>query len=250
MKKRILVTGSTKGIGLEIAKKFSNSDWQVLTTSRNLANVLQFKSDFEHKENIEYFKVDFRSAEEISELRNKIVNLYGSIDCLVINVGSGSGPVGVATDFEQNRQQIENNFLTVYKTLKILNSTISKNSSSRIIIIGSVAGNVNVGAPYNYSSAKSAIVNLVKNCVFNLAKDGIAINLINPGHTLTANGIWDKKLKENPTLVQKIINEYVPLKKIGLGSDLADLVFLLAEYKSNYLNGAQIELDGGLTISR
>ena len=83
-----------------------------------------------------------------------------------------------------------------------------------------------------------------------LAKDGIAINLINPGHTLTANGIWDKKLKENPTLVQKIINKYVPLKKIGLGSDLADLVFLLAEYKSNYLNGAQIELDGGLTISR
>jgi 3-oxoacyl-[acyl-carrier protein] reductase len=131
-----------------------------------------------------------------------------------------------------------------------LNSTLSKNGSSRIIIIGSVAGNVNVGAPYNYSSAKSAIVNLVKNCVFNLAKDGIAINLINPGHTLTVNGIWDRKLQENPTLVQKIINKYVPLKKIGLGSDLADLVFLMAEYKSNYLNGAQIELDGGLTISR
>ena len=250
MNKKALVTGSTKGIGLEIARKFSNSGWKVLTTSRNPVNVSHFKSEFNNKENIDYFKVDFRNNDEINELRKIIVNLYESIDCLVINVGSGSGTVGVATDFEQNRQQIENNFLTVYRTLKILNSTLNKNNNSRIIIIGSVASNVNVGAPFNYSSAKSAIVNLMKDYVCKLSQDGISVNLINPGHTLTANGIWDKKLKEDPNGVQKMLTKYVPLKKLGAGSDLAELVFLLAEYKSNYLNGTQIELDGGLTISR
>lgn len=250
MTKKVLVTGSTKGIGFEIAKKFNNGDWHVITTSRNLVNTLHFKDDFKHKENIEYFKVDFRNTQEISELKNAIVHLHGIIDCLVINVGSGSGHVGVDTDFEQNRQQLENNFFTVYKTLKILSSTLKKNCGSKIIIIGSVAGNVNVGAPYNYSSAKSAIVNLLKNYVSNLANYGIAVNLINPGHTLTANGIWDKKLQENPAEVRKILNKYVPLKKIGLASDLAELVFLLAEYNCNYLTGSQIDLDGGLTTSR
>ena len=250
MNKKVLVTGSTKGIGLEISRKFSNSGWKVLTTSRNPVNVLQFKNNFNNKENIEYFKVDFRCNKEISELRETIVSIFESIDCLVINVGSGSGTVGVATDFEQNRQQIENNFLTVYRTLKILNSTLNKNNNSRIIIIGSVASNVNVGAPFNYSSAKSAIVNLMKDYVCKLSQDGISVNIINPGHTLTANGIWDKKLKEDPNGVQKMLTKYVPLKKLGAGSDLAELVFLLAEYKSNYLNGTQIELDGGLTISR
>ena len=250
MNKKVLVTGSTKGIGLEIARKFSNSGWKVLTTSRNPVNILQFKNDFNSKENIEYFKVDFRSNKEISELRETIVNLFEGIDCLVINVGSGSGPVGVATDFEQNRQQIENNFLTVYRTLKILSNTIKKNNNSRIVIIGSVAGNVNVGAPFNYSSAKSAIVNLMKDYVCKLAQDGISVNLINPGHTLTANGIWDKKSQGDPNEVQNILTKFVPLKRLGSGSDLADLVFLLTEYKSNYLNGAQIEIDGGLTISR
>lgn len=250
MKKNVLVTGSTRGIGLEIARKFNNSGWEVLTTSRNLVDVSQFKNNFDNKESIEYFKVDFRSNNEISEFRKTIVNLYRSIDCLVINVGSGSGTVGIATDFEQNLQQIENNFLTVYRTLKILNSTIHKNNNSRIIIIGSVAGHVNVGAPYNYSSAKFAIVNLMKNYVNNLAKDGISVNLINPGHTLTTNGIWDKKLQEDPNGVQKMLAKYVPLKTLGSGSGLAELVFLLTEYKSDYLNGAQIDLDGGLRISR
>jgi 3-oxoacyl-[acyl-carrier protein] reductase len=138
----------------------------------------------------------------------------------------------------------------VYRTLKILGSTICKNKNSRVIIIGSVAGKINVGAPYNYSSAKSALVNLMSNYVNSLAIDGISVNLINPGHTLTPNGIWDKKLQADPNGVQKILAKYIPLKKLGSGSDLADLVFLLTEYKSNYLNGAQIEIDGGLTISR
>ena len=250
MNKKVLVTGSTKGIGLEIARKFSNSGWKVLATSRNPVNVLHFKSEFNKKENIDYFKVDFRSNDEINELRKTIVNLYENIDCLVINVGSGSGSVGVATDFEQNCQQIEDNFLTVYRTLKILGSTICKNKNSRIIIIGSVAGKVNVRAPFNYSSAKSAIVNLMKDYVRKLAQDGISVNLINPGHTLTPNGNWDKKLQEDPNGVQNILTKFVPLKRLGSGSDLAELVFLLTEYKSNYLNGAQIEIDGGLTISR
>jgi 3-oxoacyl-[acyl-carrier protein] reductase len=250
MNKKVLVTGSTKGIGLEIARKFSSSGWKVLATSRNPDNVLHFKSEFNKKENIDYFKVDFRSNDEINELRKTIVNLYENIDCLVINVGSGSGSVGVATDFEQNRQQIEDNFLTVYRTLKILGSTICKNKNSRIIIIGSVAGKVNVRAPFNYSSAKSAIVNLMKDYVRKLAQDGISVNLINPGHTLTPNGNWDKKLQEDPNGVQNILTKFVPLKRLGSGSDLAELVFLLTEYKSNYLNGAQIEIDGGLTISR
>jgi 3-oxoacyl-[acyl-carrier protein] reductase len=250
MNKKVLVTGSTKGIGLEIARKFSNSGWKVLATSRNPVNGLHFKSEFNKKENIDYFKVDFRSNDEINELRKTIVNLYENIDCLVINVGSGSGSVGVATDFEQNCQQIEDNFLTVYRTLKILGSTICKNKNSRIIIIGSVAGKVNVRAPFNYSSAKSAIVNLMKDYVRKLAQDGISVNLINPGHTLTPNGNWDKKLQEDPNGVQNILTKFVPLKRLGSGSDLAELVFLLTEYKSNYLNGAQIEIDGGLTISR
>jgi 3-oxoacyl-[acyl-carrier protein] reductase len=90
----------------------------------------------------------------------------------------------------------------------------------------------------------------MNNYVNSLAMDGISVNLINPGHTLTSNGNWDKKLQEDPNGVQKILTKYVPLKKLGLGSDLAELVFLLTEYKSNYLNGAQIEIDGGLTISR
>jgi 3-oxoacyl-[acyl-carrier protein] reductase len=250
MNKKVLVTGSTKGIGLEIARKFSDNGWKVLTTSRSPVNVLNFKSEFVNKENIDYFKVDFRNNAEINELRKIIVNLHETIDCLVINVGSGSGSVGVTTDFEQNRQQIEDNLLTVYRTLKILGSTICKNKNSRVIIIGSVAGKINVGAPYNYSSAKSAIVNLMSNYVKSLAIDEISVNLINPGHTLTPNGTWDKKLQLDPNRVQKILAKYVPLKKLGSGSDLADLVFLLTEYKSNYLNGAQIEIDGGLTISR
>jgi 3-oxoacyl-[acyl-carrier protein] reductase len=144
---------------------------------------------------------------------------------------------------------LENNFFTAYRTLKILKDTLTKSDNSRVIIIGSVAGKVNVGAPINYSAAKYALVNLMKNYVKILSKDGISLNLINPGHTLTMDGLWEKKIKLDPEGVQKMLSEYVPLNKIGLGSDLAEFTYLLTLMGSNYLNGAQIDLDGGLTIT-
>jgi hypothetical protein len=63
------------------------------------------------------------------------------------------------------------------------------------------------------------------------------------------DGLWEKKIKLDPEGVQKMLSEYVPLNKIGLGSDLAEFTYLLTLMGSNYLNGAQIDLDGGLTIT-
>jgi 3-oxoacyl-[acyl-carrier protein] reductase len=249
MSKNILVTGSTKGIGLEIARKFNNSGWKVLATSRSDVNISDFRKEFDYQENVSHFKVDFLINAEISKLKIDIENFYGKIDCLVINVGTGSGTRGINSDFVQNLQQLENNFFTAYRTLKILKDTLTKSDNSRVIIIGSVAGKVNVGAPINYSAAKYALVNLMKNYVKILSKDGISLNLINPGHTLTMDGLWEKKIKLDPEGVQKMLSEYVPLNKIGLGSDLAEFTYLLTLMGSNYLNGAQIDLDGGLTIT-
>jgi 3-oxoacyl-[acyl-carrier protein] reductase len=249
MSRNILVTGSTKGIGLEIAKKFNKSGWKVIATSRNEVDILNFCEKFVIQEHIRHFKVDFRSNSEINQLKLDIENIYGFVDCLVINVGSGSGGIGINSNFVQNLQQLENNLFTATRTLKVLSNILTKSDKSRVFIIGSVAARLNVGAPINYSAAKVALVNLMRHYVKIFSKDGISFNLINPGHTLTLDGLWDKKIKLDPVGVQEMINERVPLNKIGLGSELADFIYLLADMESNYLNGAQIDLDGGLTIT-
>ena len=249
MNQSIIVTGSTRGIGLEIARKFNSCGWKVIATSRNEVDMTNFCKEFENKKNIEHFKVNFGSNAEIHQLKIDIENTHGLVDCLVINIGSGSGAIGIDSDFDQNLQLLDNNFFTAYRSLKILKDVLIKSDKSRVIIIGSAAGKVNVGAPINYSAAKFALSSLLKNYVKILSKDGISLNLINPGHTFTKGGLWDKKIKLDPIGVQKMLTEYVPLNKLGLGSDLAEFTYLLAQMGSNYLNGAQIDLDGGLTIA-
>jgi NAD(P)-dependent dehydrogenase (short-subunit alcohol dehydrogenase family) len=250
LNKTVLIAGSTKGIGLEIARKFHQSNWNVIITSRSNIEIESLKFSNKEQSTLKHFKVDFTKQNEVLWLKQHLVANKTPIDCLISNVGLSSGMKGLNSKFQENMHLLDTNLISVLRTLNLVNDLVVKSENSRIIVIGSVAGKVRVGAPINYSASKAALVSVVKYYAPKFAKFGISINLVNPGHTITKSGIWSKKIEENPLAVFEIVKSNVPMNRLGTATEIAEFIFQIVNSKSNYLTGTQIDYDGGLVISR
>ena len=75
------------------------------------------------------------------------------------------------------------------------------------------------------------------------------VNLIAPGNILTKGGMWDKKSKNEPDFVYKMLNEKVPLNCFGLPEDVSNLALFISSNKANFITGSCFIVDGGQTIS-
>ena len=121
-------------------------------------------------------------------------------------------------------------------------------SSGKIICISSICGNEIIkGAPITYSTAKAALNFYVKSLSHYLPKN-VSINLISPGNILFKNSVWEKKIKSNKNLVNKMLKEKVPLKKLGSLKDVVSLTCFLISENSNFISGSNFIVDGGQTL--
>jgi 3-oxoacyl-[acyl-carrier protein] reductase len=250
LNRTILISGSTKGIGLELARKFYDNNWNVIITSRSNIEIESLQFPINKQSTLKHFKVDFTKRNDISWLKQQLALDKTRIDCLISNVGDSSGVKGLNSSFQENMHLLDANLISFLRTLNLVDDLLVKSESSRIIVIGSVAGKVRVGAPINYCASKSALMSIVKYCAQEFAKYGISINLINPGHTFTESGVWAQKIEKNSIAVSELINSNVPMRRLGTGKELAEFIFHIVTSKSNYLTGTQIDYDGGLVISR
>ena len=237
-KKNVLVTGSSRGIGLENEKTFLQNDCNVIFTGRN-DKKLTFK-------NSHFFKcdlTDYTHIEKLFEFTNEIFDK--KLDILICNLGGGQYTPSIS--FSKNKWlEIYNlNFfstvLTIQKFLELLEN--SKNPS--ITCISSICGNASIGCPIPYSTAKAALNHYVKNLSKLIAYKNIRINSISPGNILFKGSTWEKKINENSNGVSDFIKKNVQLNKIGETSDISEMVLYLSSDSSKFITGSNIIIDGG-----
>jgi len=252
MAKKVLVTGSTKGIGKAIAEKFHSQGWDVGITARGQTEINETVNLFNQKRQNSAIgvKADLSSKDEIINLKHRLEQEWKEIDCIVFNVGSGSGTKGLTSTFEENILSFRTNYLDVVRTFRHLQSLMNKEMGGSIVFIGSIAQEVNVKAPISYSYAKRALNNFALAQSLEFASRKISVNLINPGHILTKNGIWERKMQNSKEEFEKFISQNIPLGRIGQVEDVAELVFLTANNDfRKYLTGTRITLDGGTSLT-
>ncbi len=245
--KNVLISGSSRGIGLGIAEKFIGSGANVTINSRN-EKELKLVSDKIGKCNYVSGDVcDFETAKIIS---SKADDIMGGIDILVCNVGSGSSvPPGQETLEEWQRIFSIN----LYSAVNLITASLSSIEKSRgsIICISSICGMETIpGAPVTYSVAKSALNSFVKSISVPYGERGIRINSIAPGNINFKGSVWEKKLENDPLSVKELLENQVPLKKFGSIDDIANLALWLASDLSKFVTGAIYAVDGGQTRSQ
>ena len=240
--KIVVVVGGTKGIGLSITKSFLALDAIVHIISRNRNHEIEKKLSLEYINNVFFHIADATLESDLQLIANKINNL----DILVSNVGSGKSDTKAINDATIWNLSWETNFTSALNTARVFSPLI--NHLGSITFISSIAGIENIGAPTEYSIAKSSINTFSKILSQKLAPK-VRVNTAVPGNIFFKNGTWDFINLENPILVSEMLEKNVPLKRFGKPEEVADLVIFLSSERAAFITGAGITIDGGQTKS-
>jgi len=238
-----LVTGSSKGIGLSIAKLLDAEGIKVFLNSRGDLNKKIYKK-FINKP--EHLKFDISNAAKLENNFKKIKKKYGNIDYLICNVGYSSSSQKKQFDINEWKMMFDKNFFSTLNTIFLFRKIFkNSNTQKKIICISSVSGTYVSAAPSSYAVAKAAINNFVRHTSKLFTKDNIILNCVAPGNIYFKGGLWDKKFKENKSHYKKYINSEVPEKRLGTPNEIAKLVRYLCSDDSSFINGTVIGIDGG-----
>lgn len=248
--KVVLITGSTKGIGFSIAKAFLEEGSKVIITGRNKNSLKKAKNYLDQKFDADCFMnemIDFTNKKSVTKLKNKILKRFKKIDIVISNVGDGKGVKKIIPNDTLWNKSWQQNFESALITTKTFIPILKSNHGS-LIYISSIAGMEVIGAPLVYSVAKSSLISLAKNLSVKYS-NFVRINIISPGNIIFPGGSWEKKLKNNPRYVKKLISDKVPMNTFGEPKDIANAALFLSSNKSKFTTGATLVIDGGQTKS-
>lgn len=236
MSKIVLVTGASRGIGLEAAKHFSKEGYKVIGSSRGDFNLGELIGD----ESAISVQLDLMSKESIKNLFAylKSEDLLPSV--LVNNAGITKDQLFLRMKDEDWDDVIETNLNGLFRVTKAFIKPMVKNKFGRVINISSVAGLMGNSGQVNYSSSKSAMVGFTRSLAKELGSRNITSNVVAPGFIETDMTTFlndDEKVE---------VSKNIPMKRFGTVQDVAKCIVFLASDEANYITGQTISVDGGL----
>lgn len=247
-----LVAGSSRGIGKAIARAFLAEGCRTVITARQSESLVQTKSEFEAEfgpEQVLACNGDLTQTETIQKILAQVQERWNRLDCLVANVGSGSGKGGWSLSESDWSGLFENN---LWGSVRLLSEALKEMTHARrgsIVLIASITGIESTLAPLPYSAAKAALVNYSKNLARQVAQHNVRVNCVAPGNILFPGGSWEKHLAKRYEEVMRQITTEVPMQRFGRPEEIADLVVFLSSDRASFITGDCIVADGGQTRS-
>jgi len=256
--KVVLVTGSSRGIGREIAKAFAMSGCKVVINyhankKAALETVKEIKDTFYKTfEDVEYpsisqpepiiIKADISVEHEVMLMFAEVMRKFGRIDILVNNAGIYKNAVSWRMAKETWDKVIATNLTGPFLCAKYVLPYMRKQKWGRIINISSVLGQIGAAGGCNYAASKAGLFGLTKSIAKEVANKGITVNCVTIGYLSTGMTY---------TLSQEIrdwVIEHTPLKRFGKPEELASLVKYLCTEGASFITGQVIHINGGLYV--
>ena len=237
MKKVVIVTGASRGIGNSIAKLLSKEDYQVIANyNKSEIEAKKLKEEF----GVDIFQADVSKREEVKALINYTINKYKKIDCIINNAGIDQVKMFVDITDQDWEYMIQNNLNSVFYMCQETIPYMVNRKEGSIINISSIWGQIGASCESHYAATKAAIDAITKSLAKELGDSNIRVNSIAPG-------VIDTEMNNNLSEEEKedIIKE-IPLKKIGKKEDIAKCVKWLLE--DEYVTGQVININGGWLI--
>lgn len=199
----------------------------------------------ENADRIASQSVDITDTLSIQGLMNAVGDRFGRLDILINFAGVGWRTPIESIDFAEFQKVIQINLTGSFGLVKHGLPLMIAHGSGKIVLVGSVSGQI--GRPYvaHYTASKGGIHAMVRSMAIELAQRNIQINSVAPVFTLTqmTTGILD-----DPETRQSIINT-IPMGRLGVPADLVGAMILLAGSGSDFITGQTIFVDGGCTAA-
>ena len=238
-----LITGASSGLGKHFAKTLSSNGAITILAARRVEEMEKLQSELENDSFI--INLDVTSKESVNSLKDEIENTIGRLDIVINNAGI-SDPVRFKDISEDSWLSIlETNLNGAFRIAKMATDIMLKNKDGGSIInIASIlAKRVGLNLA-SYASAKAALVQLTKSMALELARSNIRVNALAPGYILTEINQDFFDTEEGQEYISKI-----PMKRLGLESELDGALLLLASDASSFMTGSVITVDGGHVIN-
>lgn len=243
-KKVAIITGGSRGIGKEIAKKFAKENYNlVINYVSEKTNTEELKKEFEALgAEVLFIKTNVTSYEECEKMAKDAINQFGKIDVLVNNAGVTKDSLLLRMKEEDFDTVINVNLKGTFNVTKACIPYMMKKKSGKIVNISSVVGISGNSGQANYAASKAGIIGFTKSVAKELASRNILANCVAPGYIATdmTNGL--------SVAVKESINNQIPLKRVGMPEEVAKVVYFLAGEENSYITGQVLNVDGGMLI--
>jgi len=239
-----IITGSTRGIGKEILKTFSENGATIFACVRKLDDAFRDKVKIiqtKTKNDIIPIELDLSKEDQIKIAADKILSLNDSIDILVNNAGIIHTAIFPMTSSLKQKELFEINFFAQSKFTQYILKSMMKKKKGNIVYISSTSGiDCNVGRSA-YSASKAAIISESKSLSKELGAYNIRVNCIAPGLT-------DTDMMRNNTPEKTIDNTLtnISLNRIGNPREIANVALFLTSDLASYITSQTIRVDGGM----
>ena len=251
--KRAIVTGGSKGIGFACAKTLLKEGVRLVVSSRSAHNLKKAKSKLDKLGEIHVLQADLSKSDEACEMVKSAKDILGGIDILVNSAGAAKqSPLSQLSSSAWSDAMKAKYFTyihTIHAVLPIMRKTYCDGAIVNIIGTGG-----KFPLPFHLAggAANAALMLTTSGMAGVLGVDKIRINGVNPGYIRTdrLKHIIEAKKQDSgvKNVEEKIVNQ-IPLSRMGEADDVANLVAFLVSSRASYITGANISIDGGLSLA-
>lgn len=237
-----IITGASRGIGRAVALKFAElgADIAVIYAGNEEKAQEVVNKAREYSVRAEAFKCDVSDFSAVKETVEEVKKMLGTVDILVNNAGITKDSLIMSMKEEAFDSVVDINLKGAFNMIRHCCPIFVRKRSGKIINISSVAGLLGNPGQANYSASKAGLIGLTKSVARELASRNVCCNAIAPGFIRT--DMTENISSDNPLMAS------IPLGRIGLPEEIAELAAFLAQDYANYITGEVIRIDGGLAM--
>jgi gluconate 5-dehydrogenase len=242
-----IVTGGSRGLGLEIAEGLAEAGASVMLCARRKEWLMPAEESLRARGfQVASMLCDVCVPDQVDAVVQQTLAAFGTVDILVNNAGISWGDIPEQYPLEKWRRVLDVNLTGAFLFAQAAGREMLKRQFGRIINISSVSGLVSlVQGPHYvaYAASKAGLLGLTRELAGSWGKAGIRVNAIAPGffHSRLADPVLP--------LVEPLIRETNALPRIGAAGELKAVVVFLAADASNYITGHTLAVDGGMTVT-
>lgn len=240
--KKALVTGSSRGIGKEIVKRFLEEGAAVWGLCSKPSAVKDELESFAKEHNTHFYEIigDVANAETVPGVIKSALAESGGFDILVNNAGITKDGLSFRMSLDDWNAVLRINLTGAFIISQIVSSDMIRKRSGSIINMSSIVGLHGQGGQVNYAASKAGLIGFSKSLAKEVAGRGVRVNAIAPGFIET-----DMTTAVNEE-AKKVWLESIPMKKSGSVTDVANACVFLASDMSTYITAQVLGVDGGL----
>lgn len=244
MKKTVIITGGTTGIGKATAIAFGKKGYNVAVTSRDEKKEPRILAELKAAgAEAAFYRLDVTDEQAVAACIEEVVKRFGRLDTIVNNAGIAPGAALLADSESLHlKQMLDTNVMGVFYGMKYAIKAMLKTGSGTIVNLASIAGANGLLYTAPYCASKHAVVGLTKGAAIDYATQGIRINAIAPGAIKTD---IIRGAIEAGAYSEESIAAIHPAKRMGTPEDIANGIVFLSSDDCSFMTGAVLFVDGG-----